>query len=438
MPYCHHCQTEQETGKFCTKCGAELQHDARQERQARAALEAGRGSARRSWLLPMLVGGIAVVVLVLGALWAAGIIDGGKPAPTSTPLPPTFTSVPASPTAGDTATPWPLPTLSPTWTGQPGPTVTLAPTSTGPPGPPVARLISPEPSRELLGFVAFEWTYDGILSLDEAFQVLIWREGDAAHMGAAQPWATTQQTIDLDAVPRLINGGPGAYLWSVVVVDKITDQQLSPEATPREFIYLGPAATVTPLPATPMPAAGDTMTRPEDGMVMVHVPAGAFEMGSDDGYDDEKPVHTVYLDAYWIDRTEVTNAQYRRCVQAGECRESACAGDGAYNGADQPVVCVSWDDAAAYCEWAGGRLPMEAEWEKAARGTDGRAFPWGNEFDCRKGNFDDETELDDYTVPGGPDCDGYDRTAPVGSYAAGASPYGALNMAGNVREWVSD
>jgi formylglycine-generating enzyme required for sulfatase activity len=176
----------------------------------------------------------------------------------------------------------------------------------------------------------------------------------------------------------------------------------------------------------PTPAAGDTVVW-EDGMVGLYVPAGEFEMGSWDYADDEKPVHTVNLDGFWIDQTEVTNAMYGKCVEAGACDppEEDCSyshdryfGDSEY--AEYPVIYVSWYDAEAYCEWAGRRLPTEAEWEKAARGTD------------------DETQLDDFVVKGGPDCDGYLDNAPVGSFELGASPYGALDMVGNVWEWVAD
>ena len=219
-----------------------------------------------------------------------------------------------------------------------------------------------------------------------------------------------------------------------------------------------PGLEPTDTPVLAGPVAGETWTRLADGMAMVYVPAGEFLMGSDEQdidhalqtcnetqgdcerivLDAEHPQHSVYLDGYWIDRTEVTNAQYRQCVQTGVCGESWYSHDNDFNAPDQPVVGLDWHDARDYCQWAGARLPTEAEWEKAARGTGGQVYPWGDEFDCHKGNFDDEQQMDEYVVPGGPDCDGYERTSPVGSIPSGESPYGALDMAGNVWEWVAD
>jgi formylglycine-generating enzyme required for sulfatase activity len=115
----------------------------------------------------------------------------------------------------------------------------------------------------------------------------------------------------------------------------------------------------------------------------------------------------------------VSNAQYQECVAAGACSAAACSGE-----ANHPVICINWKQASAYARWVGGRLPTEAEWEKAARGTDARTYPWGNQFDGSKLN-----------VKG---TGGHEKLAPVGSYPAGASPYGALDMAGNVWEWVAD
>ncbi len=164
---------------------------------------------------------------------------------------------------------------------------------------------------------------------------------------------------------------------------------------------------------------------PVDGATYLYVPAGEFLMGSPDGVgdDDEHPQHSVYLDAFWIMQTEVTNAQYAKCVAAGACGapDNSRWQDAAY--ADHPVTAVDWNQASAYARWAGGRLPTEAEWEKAARGTDGRTYPWGNEAPAASlANC----------------CAFVNDTTPVGSYPAGASPYGALDMAGNVWEWTAD
>jgi formylglycine-generating enzyme required for sulfatase activity len=215
---------------------------------------------------------------------------------------------------------------------------------------------------------------------------------------------------------------------------------------------------------------------------MVLVPAGEFEMGSDaiwrwsgslrEGtlkphpFADVRPQHAVYLDAFWMDQTEVTVGMFRTFVEATGYVTTAeqegygrpykpgpreqewpqvpgadwqhPRGPGSEAQDDHPVVQVSWDDAAAYCAWVGGGLPTEAQWEKACRGTDARVYPWGNEFDDRRLNFcDARCEVTRWTDDPTFD-DGYAYCSPVGHYPAGASPYGALDMAGNVWEWTAD
>lgn len=219
-----------------------------------------------------------------------------------------------------------------------------------------------------------------------------------------------------------------------------------PTEVPTAPLTETPAESPTVTPETPPAGAwlGDTWTRPRDGMDMVYVPAGEFEMGSDNQfYNNERPPHNVELDGFWIDRTEVTNAQYQMCVKAGNCKPPQAShsftrrtyyGHDTYD--DYPVVYVSWYKAVAYCNWIGGRLPTEAEWEYVARGPEGRWYPWGDTPDKARLNYCDASCVLGHADPSFDD--GYPDTSPVGSYPAGASWCGALDMVGNVWEWTWD
>lgn len=211
---------------------------------------------------------------------------------------------------------------------------------------------------------------------------------------------------------------------TAVVLATPTSKPAPPTPTPRP--------TPTPAPTT---AAEESKTEatPEAQPLnedMVSVPAGPFTMGYDKSAKAKnKPAHQVDLPAFEIDRFELTNDEFAQFVaQTGY--KTYAEQNGAKSWKDviegkgnHPVVYVTWDDATAYCKWAGKRLPTEAEWEKAARGDDARIYPWGNEFNAANGNFYEG---------------GIRGTTAVGSFPSGASPYGAEDMSGNVREWVED
>lgn len=179
--------------------------------------------------------------------------------------------------------------------------------------------------------------------------------------------------------------------------------------------------------SAPSESAANEEPVPEE---MVTIPAGPFVRGTMSGGFDEQPQRTIHLDTFSIDRYEVTNHQYQQFVAATGHRKAAppsryAKSMGKMRSPNQPVVYVSWDDAVAYCRWKGKRLPTEAEWEKAMRGTDGRLWPWGNQERPNGANW-------------GRVQDGHDVSARVGTFPTDKSPYGVMDGAGNVMEWVAD
>jgi formylglycine-generating enzyme required for sulfatase activity len=283
--------------------------------------------------------------------------------------------------------------------------------------------------------------------------------------GAARSWVTSTftavvaSTIDISTSVAIADELELTSIPSLIPPKTAMPQAIStPTKIPPTNTAI-PTNTHTPLPsATPLPTQTPTSanqpinleTNPIDGAEIVFVPAGEFIMGSNPNVDPyfwgaEGPQHEVYLDEYWIYRTEVTNSMYQACVAEQACPRPqqlhAIMTDEYYENptyGDHPVIYVTYIAATAYCRWAGGRLPTEAEWEKAARGTDGRLFPWGDnqpneklanlcDRSCAKG-VERDNHLDD----------GYPGPAPVGTFPAGASPYGVLDMSGNVWEWTFD
>jgi formylglycine-generating enzyme required for sulfatase activity len=256
----------------------------------------------------------------------------------------------------------------------------------------------------------------------------------SAPSAVAQPAAATNAPVAQAATPT---------------IEKPTDQP-APTAEP-----LPTAAPTLPDPtAEPtVLAIGSSRVSAKDEMVQMYVPGGEFLMGTNDldakltveggRAFPEIPQFKYTLDSYWIDKYEVSNAQFSKCVAAGDCKppnytrsytREVYYGNPEFS--NYPVLYIDWFTARKYCEWAGRRLPTEAEWEKAARGTDGRRYPWGNDLPTNdKANFCDVNCPKTHANP--TYDDGYPETAPVDAFPDGASPYGALNMAGNVWEWTS-
>ena len=188
---------------------------------------------------------------------------------------------------------------------------------------------------------------------------------------------------------------------------------------------LQPTSTPTVIAAQKL-SIGSSWERPADGMIMMYIPEGEFQMGSNDGGPEEQPIHTVYLDAFWIDQTEVTNAMYSRCFSTGKCINPGSS-EQSSKYYSHPVGNVGWDDAVKYCNWAGGRLPTEAEWEKAARGgLEGKKYPWGNEEPINKPGAENGALVRHEVEP----------FIAVKTYAPNG--YGLYDMAGNAQEVVSD
>jgi len=209
-----------------------------------------------------------------------------------------------------------------------------------------------------------------------------------------------------------------------MTAQQVADALRSPQSMPAVPDTANERKGETPAPPRHgAPRSGEVRVNPRDGAEMVYVPAGEFIMGSNDGADEEEPQRSVYLDGYWMYRHPVTVAQYRKFCSETRRKMPDPPSWGWKD--DHPIVNVTWHDAKAYADWAGVQLPTEAQWEKAARGTDGRAYPWGNEFDASKAVCGVRRRSEK-------------STAPVGSIPSGASPYGCLDMAGNVWEWCAD
>jgi formylglycine-generating enzyme required for sulfatase activity len=265
------------------------------------------------------------------------------------------------------------------------------------PLPPIALVPPPQPPRPVTGFLVFQGRPTGTAVILDGRSV-----------------GTVGQT------PLRLEANVGIYALRLEASGhKPRETQIEVKANTEQPIQFELERIIEAL------RAGTIQRRGKDNAEMVYIPGGTFTMGDThgDGDWDEKPTHQVTVADFWLDRTETANAQFARFVQAstyqpqGERQKEAPGKD------QHPVVNVTWNDAVAYCRWADKRLPTEAEWEYAARGTDGRKYPWGNAWEDNRARFARNR--------------GNQTTAPVGSYPSGASPFGVLDLTGNVWEWVS-
>ena len=345
-----------------------------------------------------------------------------RPTGTATPLPSATATALATPTgtASATATTLPKPSATATRPAPPTATVTrqLTATATATTPPPTPTKRPPQTATPTV-------TPSATATTPSKPSATATRPASPAATVTRQPTATVTATTSptptqrptQTTTPRPIATATRLPTLSPTTTVTATPIKPTPTATPRPPATATATATISNDP----PAAGDTQVNTRDQATYVFIPGGDFLMGSAIEAD-EQPEHTVTVTGFWISKTETTNAQYARCVEAGACTPPHNSDWNDPARVDFPVTHIDWGQASTYAHWVGGHLPTEAQWEKAARGTDGRTFPWGDEgVDAQHLNFNSSQ---------GP--------VAVGSYPAGASPYGLLDMAGNVEEWVAD